>query len=417
MERREPPESRNTKVTYHKDVRPILERRCTNCHKKGGIGPFTLDSYDKAFALRSAIKNAVQSRRMPPWHAGKDCQQYHGNVTLSDLQIQTIVDWVDGKAPEGDAADFKPLPEDKQQRGLSRVDLSVKLPVAYVPKQKPDDYRCFIVDWPKKEKIFVTGYAVKPGNPKILHHVIAYLVEPKDVKAYAAIDAKDPGPGYTCFGGPGGPRTSWLGGWAPGGSNSDFPDGLGLEVKPGSKIVLQMHYNVLSDNPKPDQTTLDFKLEKSVKRPAAIIPFTNTMWTRHGSKLMHIPAGKKDVEHKFAFNIGAFTSKDLVIYTANLHMHQLGKSAQLEIERADGSKDCILKIPRWDFNWQRSYALTKPLHYKRGDKLSLRCTWDNTAANQPTINGKKSKPRDVYWGEGTGDEMCLGVMMVTYAQD
>ena len=174
-ERREPP---LTGTTYHEHVRAIIEQKCLGCHIKGGIGPFTLSSYKEAKAVSVAIKTAVLSKRMPPWLADNSCGEYKHSLALSATQQKQIIDWIDNGTPEGDPAKYVP-PKDDGNIGIPRVDVSLKLPVPYLPapqgKGSTDDYRCFVIDWPKTEKSFVTGFRVKAGNKAIVHHVIAYL--------------------------------------------------------------------------------------------------------------------------------------------------------------------------------------------------------------------------------------------------
>src|SRR5262249_13395355 len=149
--------------------------------------------------------------------------------------------------------------------GLSRVDRELKLPEAYTPALRPDDYRCFLLDWPEASQKFITGFGVPPGNAAIVHHVLAYAEPPAQVARYQAYDDADPRRGSTCFGGPrpatadGTDLPNQLGGWAPGVLGIDFPASTGIGVEPGSKIVVQMHYNTSDTPPAPDQTVVRLK--------------------------------------------------------------------------------------------------------------------------------------------------------------
>src|SRR5439155_15290894 len=129
--------------------------------------------------------------------------------------------------------------------GLTRVDLHLEMPVEYTQAQNPDEYRCFLIDWPSTTNQYVTGFRANPGNSSVVHHAIAFLIQPEDVATYQQLDAADLAPGYTCFGGPGGPveDASWVGAWAPGTPGTMYPADTGLLVRPGSKIALQVHYN------------------------------------------------------------------------------------------------------------------------------------------------------------------------------
>jgi hypothetical protein len=101
------------------------------------------------------------------------------------------------------------------------------------------------------------------------------------------------------------------------------------------------------------------------------------------------------------------------VHSVLLHMHMLGVSGEAVIHRGDGTRVPLLVVPRYDFNWQRVYWLAKPVRFYPGDELSVTCLWDNSAANQPVLDGKQAAPTDVVWGEGTGDEMCVANLYVS----
>ena len=407
-------------ITWHRDVRPIVERSCTSCHVEGGIAPFSLGDYAAAFQHRDQIAAKVETRQMPPWLAAPGCAEYDHDPSLPQEEIDTIVVWVDLGAPEGNPEDAPVA--DEHADGLSRVDLTLDMPDEYVQQIRPDDYRCFLIDWPADDVTYVTGFRANPGNPSVVHHVIAFLVQPEQVAQYQAWDDAEAGPGYTCFGGPAGPGgdsqssdggLGWIGAWAPGSSSSDFPEGTGLKIQPGSKIALQMHYNADTSGPGPDRTSIDFRLDHHVDKEAFVLPWANPSWL--GNDSMRIPAGEQDVTHEFAFDPTQFLpgQQSFLIYSAALHMHLLGTRGTLQIERADGADDCMLQVDDWDFHWQLAYGFRQPKVFNPGDRLSIECHWDNTESNQPVFDGERRTPRDVAWGEGSTDEMCLGIFYVT----
>lgn len=413
--------------TYYGDVQPILAQRCVSCHVTGGIAPMPLDSAEAAKAYAIPVRDAVVSRRMPPWLAGPGCATYLADESLSDAQIATLRDWAESDAPVGEPSDAeKSQLQPLEPIALSRADLHLAMPEAYQPTTAPDDYRCFLVPWPEATEQFVTGFRANPGNSRLVHHVIAFLIPPDRVAAYQELDAKEAGAGYTCFGGPGGKNdvnVNWLGAWAPGGKGNDFPAGTGLRVAPGSMIALQVHYN--TEKAKPDDsdlTTLDFKLDPTVEKEAVILPFTSLLWVGvFGGSLMSIPRGDPAVKLSFAYDVseympkvtrGVFKATDSFrIHSAALHMHTLGVASRIEILRdtVPASAECLLDIPRWDFGWQRSYPFAEPKVYHPGDRLQISCEWDNSGRLHPA--GKD--PQDVTWGENTTDEMCLGVLYVS----
>jgi hypothetical protein len=306
---------------------------------------------------------------------------------------------------------------------LTRTDLTLKMPVVYKPELSPDEYRCFVVDWAPTTTKYITGLSVRPGNAKIVHHVIAFVAPPGSAQQYVQLAAGDGGgqPGYPCFGGPGGDDSaSWVGAWAPGTLNADFPAKTGIEVQPGSKVVLQVHYNLLNGPGESDQTEVDLKLDDSVEKKAFVLPWASLDWVNHHH--MPIPAGQPDVRHSWQFDPTPVMNyiTDVVpphqaftIYSAAAHMHLRGKSERLDIVHADGGSTCLLDVPDWDFHWQGSYAFSEPKVFHPGDQLRIACQWDNSPGNQPWVDGVQETPRDLNWGEGTHDEMCLGIFYLT----
>ena len=409
-------------ITYYRDVKAIVDAKCVRCHEQGGIAPMALESYDDVFPFREKIVEELESGRMPPWPPTEGCNEYLASRELEPGQLDTIRGWVELGAPAGDPADAPEGPGPNPGEGLSRVDLSLQMPVEYTPVGV-DDYRCFVLDWPHGTTKYVTGFRAVPGEARVVHHVIAFHI-PADLADEAIAKAgAEPGPGYTCFGSAGvgeGRDTSWLGAWAPGGLGSDLPEGTGLKVEPGSKIVLQVHYNTLTAGALPDRTSIDMKLDDFVSREGKVLLFANPGWLRG---TMEIPAGEAEVTHAYDLDVSAFigtlsggvipSNQPFQIHSASLHMHQLGTAATLRVDKPT-TDACLLDIQDWDFHWQGSFGLKTPVRYDPGDSLHLECHWDNSAENQPLDgSGVPRAPVDVNWGEGTVDEMCLGIMYVT----
>jgi mono/diheme cytochrome c family protein len=403
-------------VTWHAHVRAVIEQHCTSCHQPGNIAPFPLTTYEEAHLLRESIALSIEHGSMPPWMPADGCQDYVGQPSITDEQAALVRAWVDGGAPEGDPGDYV-APPPAPSFDLSRVDLELYVPEPYLPAQQPDDYRCFLLDWPHATTTYVTGFRARPDDLRTVHHIIAYGIAPELVPEYEALDAADPALGYTCFGGPGGSLTgpdsagNWLGAWAPGGITGDYPEGTGIEMAPGSKVVLQIHYSTLVDGLRPDRSGVELKLDGEVERPAYTMPWMDPAWISGG---MPIPAGQSGVVHAFELDPTQFMSllTDAVppnapfeIHSAVHHMHKLGTRAEQRVNRGDGSQTCLLQLPRWDFNWQQSYRFVQPVRFEPGDTLRLACEWDNSAGDQW-----------VNFGEGTGDEMCLGIFYITEAQ-
>lgn len=417
-----PTEPPAVELTYYEHAAAILNHKCATCHSGEGIAPFRLDSYDDAFAARALIRTTVASGSMPPWQPAHDCQNYHGDYSLSADEVQTLTAWVDGGAAAG-TPQRATRPDEPVTTQLSRQDLVLTMPTAYTPQLAPDDYRCFILDWDGSEDSgYVTGFRAIPGNLSVVHHVIAYLLEPDQVGAALERDQQDEQPGYRCFGGPsdGSGVVQWIGAWAPGGLGADFPEGTGMKVSPGAKIVLQLHYNVSYSAPAPDQTSVALRLDAEVEKEASILLWLDYRWPRHQTML--IPAGESMVVHSFVddptgwlpfLSAGAFAvGESFKIYSVGMHMHELGTRAQLWLEQGGTDEQCLLSLPKWDFAWQQTYRLQDPILVQAGDKLGIRCEFDNSRERISTVDGEGTEPYDSNWGDGTRDEMCLGILYI-----
>jgi len=271
----------------------------------------------------------------------------------------------------------------------------------------------------------VTGFTTEVDNSAVVHHIAAYLFRPDSVlgdsifEQLAQWDDADPELGYQCYGGPSGSADSQipaiqLAQWVPGMGALPLPEGSGIEVPPGSQIVLQMHYF----NPGPDQadhTGRALRVEDSVSRAGAFAPWLSATWPVAG---MEVPAGDPEVVHTaegdprgfFEFLVaGLDISAGFDIHSALFHMHNLGVRGELALQHADGSEEMILAVDPWDFDWQRVYRLAEPMAFREGDGLRVSCTFDNSADN-PATGGS---PTDVDWGEGSFDEMCVGNLFIT----
>jgi len=403
--------------TYWKDVRPILEGRCADCHSAGGIAPFELGTFEDARAYGSLVLATVEAGTMPPWGAVSGHQAYAQDPSLSVDQIATVTAWVEADMPEGDRADaVDALPSLALE--LPRVDLSLAMPEPYVPDDTTgDDYRCFLVEWTGVGLRYVTGFEVIPDNTSVVHHVAAFLVRPDTLVGpgvlddFRGFDDAEEGPGYTCFGGPSGANEvqipiQQVAQWVPGNGAVLFPSESGIPIPEGSLVVLQMHYSTGTWDGLPDQTQVDFVVSDSVARKGAFAPFLNPLWPMGG---MPIPAGGVSTQTHEADPVGFFelmiSDMDLTggfdIQAAMLHMHLSGQRGQVELRRASGETEVLLEVDPWDFNWQLNYQLLDPVRYDPGDTLYLECVWDNQTG------------ADLDWGEGSHEEMCVGNLFIT----
>jgi hypothetical protein len=246
--------------TFNDEVVRILQHRCQTCHRPGELAPFSLITYRDAYEKKDDIRDAVQGRAMPPWKPVPGVGAFLEPRRLSDQELTTLVRWVEAGAPEGDPAKLPaPLVFPTGWR-LGPPDHVLEMPEPYtVAARASDVYRCFVIPTSFPEDRWVTRAEWAPGDRKIVHHILSYI----DTTTVAeALDRADPGPGYTCFGGPGFQPAGGLSGWAPGIQPRVMADGVGMLLPKGAQVVVQMHYNNDSPESRTDRTRLGLHFAK-----------------------------------------------------------------------------------------------------------------------------------------------------------
>jgi copper type II ascorbate-dependent monooxygenase-like protein len=410
-------------VRFHEDVAPILANSCNGCHQQGGVAPFALDSYDAAVQWSGSIVAAVQSRTMPPFNVDNSgsCNTYTDARWLADDEIATISDWVDQGMEKGDASLGMPAPP--APRTIEGDDIvMVSTPEKYQPVNEAqpaapaDDYQCFLVDPETDDTSFLVGYDVLPGNSAIVHHVLAFDVDPErfgmgggtNGEIMAALDAESPDqPGWNCFNAAG--DGVWVEGvpvtWAPGAGATKFPAGTGIRVKPGHKLVVQMHYHLAGANIGTDTTEIQLAFADHVEREAHSTLIDGFLLTLLGTPA-ELPAGVPDASFEWSMALADIPYADLDFEQADLfgvlpHMHQRGRKMTVDVERKDGEV-CGARVDHWDYDWQQAFYYEQPIPVDMTDKIKVRCEWDTTADSEPVLPGL-----------GTDAEMCLvGVYVV-----
>ena len=372
-------------ATYYKDVLPITQVSCNGCHTEGGIAPFALDTYEAAKTHAALMSDAVKNKRMPPWHAAKDCGgQFVGDRTLTDQQIATLEGWFLDGAQEGNPADA-PAPVDATSEQLAKVDFEGKMSVTYTPTMK-DDYRCFIVDPALTQTKTVTGYDIAPGSKNVVHHVILYRV-PR--VAAVAKDGEDAKAGWECFGGADINDAAALGAWAPGGAAVTYPARTGIRLSSDQVLAMQVHYNT-DNGSDTDQTSVKLMYGTGTEQEAYLLPVVAASFA--------IPPNAQDYKHTQSFDNPTKGNLNVPIKLWGFlpHMHTRGKA--ISIKSAD---TCLVDVPNWDFHWQTQYFRRAPFIMGADAKVSMNCSWDNPSNST------------IRWGEGTSDEMCFAFIYAT----
>lgn len=385
--------------TFSNEVVRILQTHCLSCHHEGDIAPFPLTTYEEAAPRAHMMRLMTASLQMPPWKPADSCGDFADARRLTPKEIETIGRWADAGAPEGDPAQLPPPLTFDTGWTLGEPDLILSYPDTYTPPASGDAYRCFPMATNLTTDRYVAGIDVHPGDRASVHHVIAFL---DTTGASAALDAADPEPGYSCFGGPGFDLSAdaTLGGWAPGYRAFKFPEEIALRLPAGSRVVLQVHYHSHDGDPHPDRTEFAaYYTEGTPEQLLRIVPLINNDF--------EIPAGADN------YRVSAFIPYipfSVHLWAIAPHMHLLGRSMRVETTDLSSTSRCLIDIPDWDFNWQAMYRYREPLAIPAGSSVSLTAYYDNSSGNPRNPN---NPPQPVGWGEATTDEMCIAFLGVT----
>jgi hypothetical protein len=383
-------------VTYTRDIAPLLQANCMNCHREGEVAPFPLTSYEDAARRAAQIVDVTASRFMPPWRPEPEFGHLLGERRLTERQLEMISQWAEAGAPQGDPVDLPPAPKFAEGWLLGEPDLVVKMPESFeVPADGRDVFRNFVIPLDLPEDKLVALAEFRPGNRRIVHHALFYL---DSNGAARKKDAADPGPGYGSFGGPGFVPTGAIGGWAPGGNPLPLPDNMGRYLKKGSDLVLQIHYHP-SGKPEVDQSTvgIHFVKQSSTKVVAGLMVLDRSL---------NIPAGEKNHPMSSSYTLPA----DVTLVGITPHMHLLGREMKAIATLPDGRTEPLIWIKDWNFNWQDQYLFAEPIRLPRGTRLDVNAVYDNSEGNPLNPN---TPPKRVTWGEQTTDEMFICFFLAT----
>lgn len=373
-------------VTFTRDIAPLLQKHCQECHRPGQIGPMSLLTYDDAAAWAETIREVVTERRMPPWYADPRFGRFANDRRLSDADRNLVLAWIDQGLPRGDGRDLPPPRNFVEGWTFGKPELILSMAKEFpVPAQMPAGgipYQEFVVDTGFKEDRWIIAAEARPGAPEVVHHIVIFLVPP----------------GKNFF--PGNPETPVLAGTAPGDVAFRVPadSGMAKKIPAGSKLVFQMHYTPNGTAQK-DRSSLGLFFAKTPpKYDIRTVPIADLTF--------RIPPGADNyqVESWFKFR------HDGKVTGMMPHMHLRGKDFLIEAVYPDGKKETILSVPKWNFNWQGSYLLATPLAVPKGTRIHCIAHYDNSKNNP----NNPDPTRTVHWGDQTWEEMMIGWMDYVY---
>lgn len=414
----------SAKVTFSKDVAPIFFQKCAECHHPGEAAPFSALTYKDVRPWAKSIREKVVSREMPPWHADPHYGKFANDRRLTDKEVATITSWVDAGAPEGDPKDLPKPPLFVDGWSIGKPDVVFEAEEYTVEASGPDEYQYFDVPTNFTEDRYIQLAEARPGNRKVVHHIIAFIVPPgtpnmsalpKEMREKAMEAALRNSPFYrdgflmrikpdqpivddgcasTNQRGGGG-NENILTGYAPGHNADIWEPGVGKRLPAGASIRFQIHYSKVAGEVVKDKSSVGLVF---AKEPPQTLVQTRSV----GNMLFQIPPGAEN--HTVT---GCMTLRsDTKIFALMPHMHLRGKSMEYKAIYPDGKSEILLNVPAYSFSWQTNYLLKEPKLLPKGTKIQVTGVFDNSAKNKYNPDPTKA----VRYGEPTYDEMMLGFM-------
>ena len=412
-------QSASASPTFSKDIAPIFQSKCQDCHQPESIAPMSLVTWQEARPWARSIKDRVARRQMPPWHIDQSVgvQKFKNDMSLSQAQIDTIVKWVDAGAPQGDPKDLptaKPLITTNEWQGVrdgfGPPDIVIKSSEYKMPAMGQDVWYRPMNDIPLTEPRWVKMVEIRPTNMKsrkTLHHSIAYLVlnnDPDAVNTNTATYGLSPAASREDLLN----RRPQLMEWAIGKGYDKFADGTGKLIVPGEKISWDQHLHATGEEvPTGSEIGLWlFPKGQEPKKRSYLIGFTGL----REREFLDIPP------NSIAYTEGFTVLKENTMITNfQPHFHLRGKAMKVEAIKPDGGREIVSYVGNFNFNWMTNYIYDEdaaPI-YPKGTIIQVSAWYDNTTAN-------KDNPDPEQWvgyGDRTVDEMAHAWMNVVYYSD
>jgi hypothetical protein len=389
-------------ATFNKDVLPILQKNCQTCHRPGEIGPMSFLTYETTRPWAKAIKEAVLVGRMPPWFADPDIGHFANDRKLSAADIKTLVEWVDGGAPEGNPKS-KPATRQWTVGWNLKPDVIYEMPKAYsIPPGGMLDYIYILLPAKFSSNTWVIDGEIQPGNRSAVHHASVIVRPPgsawlKDAKpGEPHIPPKTGEVAFTNFNS----RNDWLMGYVPGmAPQRNFsPDkGAGRMIPAGSDIFLEIHYTG-TGKASEDRTKVGLVLAKEPpgKQLLNLVLYDNNFV---------IPPNVSDHTAK----TWAILNEPVTLVYMQPHLHLRGAKMDIKVTYPDGRSEMLLRVSRYNYQWQLIYIRDKPLKLPRGTRIDAIATWDNSANNRSNPDPSQT----VRAGQQAWDEMLVSIFGVT----
>ena len=392
-------------VTFNKDVLPVMQKRCQACHRPGEVAPMSFLTYQEARPWAKAIREAVLTRKMPPWFADPHYGKFANDRSLSQAEIDTLVSWADSGAREGDPKDAPAPVQWVDGWSIGKPDQVFEMPHDFeVPAAGTIEYQYIVIPSGFTKDTWVEAAEARPGNRKLVHHIIAFVREPGSkwlseakpgvpfVPQEKKKDKKDDGAKKEENDDDNASTPELLIGFAPGLVPMTLPPGRAKMVKAGSDFVFQMHYTA-TGHAGTDRSRIGLIFAKEPPRERVFTAnATNSKFV--------IPPGDP------AFKVDSSITIQAPARLVDLmpHMHYRGKDFEYRLVYPTGETQIVLSVPHYDFNWQLFYYFSDPVVLPKGTRIDCTAHFDNSPNNKYNPDPKA----EVRWGDQTWEEMMIG---------
>ncbi len=374
---------------FYKDILPILQTHCQECHRAGEIAPMPFLTYAETRPWAKAIREQTIARKMPPWFADPNYGHFANDRSLSKAEIDTLTTWANTGAPAGNPKDAPPPRQWPEGWNIGTPDAVFEMPAAFaIPARGAIDYQYLILPTHFTEDRWIQKVEVRPSNRSTVHHAVVYIREPGSKwlegqpreTAFAVPLAK----GFT--------TSDILMVYTPGNSFDEWKPGIAKRIKAGSDLVLQMHYTATGAAVE-DRTRMGIVFAKEPPKQAVLsLQMSNDRFI--------IPPGDSD----YRVQVSGTLPNDALLISMFPHMHLRGKGFEYLITEPNGRLETLLKVNHYDFQWQLNYRLAVPRLIKAGTHL----TWVGYFDNSPNNPANPDPTAEVRYGEQSWEEMMIG---------
>jgi hypothetical protein len=389
-------------VTFTRDVAPILEKHCQACHRPGEAAPFSLLTYEQARPWAKAMKEAVRLKKMPPWFADPHYGKFSNDQSLAGKDVDAIAAWADAGAPEGDRKDMPPSLTFLEGWSIPKPDLVFQPKAFQIPASGTIEYQKIIVPTGFTEDKWVQFAEARPGDRARIHHMIAFIREPgskwlRGAKPGEFFVAPKPAEGESVD--TSALPSDFLVGYAPGQPPEILPPGQAKLIKAGSDLVLEIHYTTNGTASTDHESKFGLVFAREAPKERVL-----TLSATNGK--FKIPAGAANYRVDSDFELGTAVK----LASLHPHMHGRGKDFEYRIVYPTGETQTLLRVPRYNWQWQLWYILAQPLDLPKGSKIECTAHFDNSANNPDNADPTK----EVGWGDQSWDEMMVGFFNLVF---